>query len=266
MLALLEPIFQGAWRPYGATLTCASAMPPDALAVSRLLADEALLGEMLQRQAHRLGSGDLRVAASWWSNAYLEALLPPLAAAATLLHHGLPATANDMALSLDRQGSPAVFHITSLGLPLDGADAQQRYGALITDHLAPLFARLAALAGVPPKILWGNASRFLDNLLREAASLPGAAARVAADRSALLEQAHWADGSRQPLHARARTIRIVDGGGGDARVTLHRQCCLYYLLPTEGYCGRCPLDPRYRGLTAAAPGGQAAGRRQSPAR
>ncbi|MET0266315.1 MAG: siderophore-iron reductase FhuF [Duganella sp.] len=257
MLALLQPIFQGDWQPYGATLACATAVPADAQLVSTLLSDEALLASLIRRQAQRLDTADLRVAASWWSNTYLEALLPPLAAAATLLHHRLPAAAADMALSLDDLGQPQLFHITSLGAALPGADVQQRYHPLLAAHLAPLFGRLAALSGVPQKILWGNASRFLDNLLREAASLPGAADRVAADRQGLLEQPCWPDGSRQPLYARARTVHVQGGsdaaGAGGGCVTLHRQCCLYYLLPAEGYCGRCPLDPRYRSLKAAVP-------------
>lgn len=179
----------------------------------------------------------------------MEALLPPLVAAATLLHHRLPAAAGEMAVSLDGNGQPALFHVTSLGTPMPGADAQQRHGPLLEQHLAPLFARLSALAGVPQKILWGNASRLIDNLLREAAALP-AADRVVADRAALLEQVHWPDGSRQPLYARARTVRP---GPQRECVTLHRQCCLYYLLPGEGFCGRCPLDPIYRNLKAATP-------------
>ncbi|CDG82371.1 siderophore-iron reductase FhuF [Janthinobacterium agaricidamnosum] len=253
MIALLEPLFQGPWRPYGSTLSCGPPAP-HGLAVSRLLDEPGLLDRLLRGHARRLGTDDLRPAASSWSNAYLEALLPPVAAAATLLHHLFPATAADMALTLDQHGAPAAFHIATLGARQAGAGAHRRYHALLDGHLAPLFAQLRRRSGVPEKILWGNVARLLDNLLREAAALPGAAGAMAAsDSAALLDEPQRPDGSRNPLYTRPRRVLLARPGGQQC-VTLHRQCCLYYLLPGEGYCGRCPLDPQYRGLKAAAPG------------
>ncbi len=246
MIALLEPIFQGDWRPYGASLTCGPA-PAGALRVAQLLDDQALLDTLVRRHADNLGTDDMRPAASSWSNAYLEELLPPVAAAATILHHVFPASAADMALTLDEHGVVAAFHIANLGAALPGAEAHRRYQTLLAGHLAPLFARLSRRCRVPEKILWGNVARFLDNLFREAAALPGAAgARAAHDGAALLAQPQWPDGSRNPLYTRARTVLLPQApAGGEQHVTLHRQCCLYYLLPGEGYCGRCPLDPVY---------------------
>ena len=246
MIALLETIFQGDWRPYGDSLSCGTA-PDGAVAVTRLLADDTLLDTLVRRYAAHLDTDDMRPAASAWSNAYLEALLPPVAAAATLLGHVLPASAADMALTLDERGAPAAFYITGQGAALPGADAHQRYRALLNDHLAPLFARLARRCRVPEKILWGNVARFLDNLFREAGELSEAAGELAArDGAALLEQPQRPDGGRNPLYTRARTVQVpAVADGGERRVTLHRQCCLYYLLPGEGYCGRCPLDPAY---------------------
>ncbi|MBP1204385.1 ferric iron reductase protein FhuF [Duganella sp. 1411] len=242
---MLEPIFQGDWRPYGDTLSCGSA-PEGAVAVTRLIADDALLDMLVRRHAAHLDTDDMRPAASAWSNAYLEALLPPVAAAATLLGHVFPAAAADMALTLDEHGAAVAFHVAGEGAALPGADAHRRYHALLTEHLAPLFARLARRCRVPEKILWGNVARFLDNLFREAGELSEAAGKLAArDGAALLEQPLRPDGGRNPLYTRARTVLVPAEDGGERQVTLHRQCCLYYLLPGEGYCGRCPLDPAY---------------------
>lgn len=246
MIALLEPIFQGDWRPYGDSLSCGPA-PDGAVAVTRLLADDALLDMLVRRYAAHLDTDDMRPAASAWSNAYLEALLPPVAAAATLLGHVFPAAAADMALTLDEHGAPVAFHIASEGAALSGADAYRRYHALLIEHLTPLFAHLARRCRVPEKILWGNVARFLDNLFREAGELSEAAGKLAArDGAALLEQPQRPNGGRNPLYTRARTVLVpATQDGGERQVTLHRQCCLYYLLPGEGYCGRCPLDPAY---------------------
>lgn len=246
MIALLEPIFQGDWRPYGDSLSCGPA-PDGAVAVTRLLADDTLLDMLVRRYAAHLDTDDMRPAASAWSNAYLEALLPPVAAAATLLGHVLPASAADMALTLDERGAPVAFYITGQGAALPGANAHQRYHALLNGHLTPLFAHLAQRCRVPEKILWGNVARFLDNLFREAGELSKAAGELAArDGAALLEQPQLPEGGRNPLYTRARTVQLpATADGGERSVTLHRQCCLYYLLPGEDYCGRCPLDPVY---------------------
>ncbi|MEC5161368.1 MULTISPECIES: siderophore-iron reductase FhuF [unclassified Janthinobacterium] len=260
MIALLEPLFQGERRAYGESLSYAPRFPPDALPVSRLLADPTLLAQSVRRFADRLGTDDLRPAASAWSYSYLGALLPPLAAAATLLRHRFPADANDMAVSLDHHGGVARFHIRALGGA--GADTVECYDALLRGHLTPLFAQLGRQSGLAQKTLWGNLARLLDRFLAEAAQSAVAhgeadiAAAVAQDRAALLDAPAWA-GAVNPLHMRqGRAQGLSDDAASPGKpLLLHRQCCLYHLLPDQGYCGACPLDSgnaRVKGTTPAA--------------
>jgi ferric iron reductase protein FhuF len=246
MIPLLTPLFQGDWAPLGETLACAAQWPADAVPVSRLVDDPALLGEALRRHATHLGvtGGDLRAASSTWSLAYLWALLPPVSAAASVLQHRFPMRAEDVAVSLDASGTPARFHVLRDGDGMPGTPAVTRYGPLLAAHLGPLFQAIAAQTRLAPKILWGNAARYLDVVFDQALALTGHAAHVAADRQALLQQATWPDGRPNPLHAPQRTS--VDLAHGQAvPVTLHRQCCLSYLLPGQGYCGACPLSPEH---------------------
>jgi hypothetical protein len=62
-----------------------------------------------------------------------------------------------------------------------------------------------------------------------------------------------------PTRCRARSAKFAwrveageDTRGGEHgkgrahTVKLHRQCCLFHLLPREGYCGACPLSPAHR--------------------
>ncbi|MBB3120927.1 siderophore-iron reductase FhuF [Pseudoduganella violacea] len=249
MIPLLEPLFQGEMRSYGESLACAPQFPPSALAVARLLSEPELLTRQLRASAARLGQQDLRPVASNWSNRYLGALLPPLVAGATLLRHRFPANAKEMAVSLAPHGEVTGFHILALGESLPEADAEERYDALLRGHLAPLFAQLSRQSGLAQKILWGNAVRWLNFLFDAAQGLAAAhgeqhVAAVMADRAHLIDSALWA-GEENPLYMRRRRAPAKPGEKADADglIALHSQCCLYHLLPGQGYCGACPLDP-----------------------
>lgn len=257
MIGLLEPLFRGAWAPYGETLACAAQPPADALRVADLLCDPALLANALRRHAAHLGaSGDLRPVASVWSLHYLWALLPPVVAAASVLQHAFPVLPTQMSVTLNGAGEPTCFYIPDEGATCAGAGTASRFDGLLRGHLQPLFAALSRQARVAPKILWGNAARYLDSIFEQALRLAHDAPAIAQDREHLLNMPVWADGSNNPLHTRQREAMHIEEDGGASAITLHRQCCLYYLLPGEGYCHACPLAPQYaKGpkLRAAAP-------------
>lgn len=249
MIPLLQPLFPGALAEHGTGLQCAPAPPLDALNLAALLNDADTLGDVLLRQArHRSANpNDLRAVASAWTLHYLDRLLPPVVAAASVLQHALPVAAQDVWVRLDRHGTVQDFHIGTLGQPMPGTGTAERYGDLLWRHLDPLFSSIASLTRVAPKILWGNAARRLESILTQAVALAGPATPAAADRDALLHRPQWLQPSGLP---RSNPLfgpqRQVPRGAGAAPVTLHRQCCLYYLLPGESHCGACPLAPQHR--------------------
>lgn len=232
MIALLAPLFQGEWTAYGETLACAARWPAGAIPVARLTHDAALLRHTIVRYAAQLGvdGGDLRPAASAWSLAYLGALLPPAAAAASVLQHAFPLGAAHLALTQDALGAPARFHLLDEGSAMPGSPTHLRYDPLLRDHLAPLFDALGGQTRLPLKILWANAARKLDEVLLQALALTDGADRVAMDRKLLLHRPADADGRANPLYG-------LPG-------PLHRHCCLRYRLPDQGYCGACPHAAR----------------------
>ena len=247
MIPMLAPLFTGDWAEEGEALACADAWPVDAIPVSRLIDDAALLQDVLAQHARyrRVTGTDLRAAASAWSLSYLWTLLPAVVAAASILQHRFPVHADDMAVSFDKDGAATRFHIRHLGDALPGTSTQERYEPLLADHLDPLFAALRAQTRVASKILWGNAARYLESVLEHGLQRTGGAAHIAADHHALLQCAVNEEGSTNPLHGVRRRSSAVQGGVVTP-VRLHRQCCLYYLLPGEGYCGLCPLAPEHR--------------------
>ena len=251
MIPLLKPMFQGALAPLGERLQCAAAAPSDAVCIEDLLQPDALV-PLLHRQAafRRSTDSDLRAVASAWTLEYLGALLPPVVAAASVLQHTFPMAASQVWVRLDDHGNPCSFHIRDIGESRAGASAAERYAPLFWLHLQPLFTALSQLTRVTPKILWGNAARSLEPILDQALALTGGAAPIQQDRQHLLHSPDWPrDGDGRPctnpLHGRQRVIhRLHDGQ--HTPLKLHRQCCLYHLLPGEKHCGACPLAPHYR--------------------
>lgn len=244
MIPLLAPLFTGDLAPHAETLQCAPSTPPEAVPVSRLVHDPAVLRDALLRHAAHLGADprDLRPVASVWALDYLWALLPPVVAAASVLQHVFPVAAVDVAVTLDEDGEARCFHIRHLGAPMPGVPAERRYDALVMHHLAPLFAAVTASTGLPGKVLWANAARHLGFILDQAIALTDLAP-VRADRARLLDDPAGADGARNPLHAPRRCAGAI---------VLHAECCLAYRLPAENHCDACPLDPAHRASRTAA--------------
>ncbi|SHN31545.1 siderophore-iron reductase FhuF [Rhizobacter sp. OV335] len=241
MIPLLEPLFQGAWAPLGEALVCAAEPPADAVPVRRLIDEPALLEGLLRRHAHHRGvtGSDLRAAASSWCFAYLDALLPPVVAAGSVLRHVFPTAPHEMQVVMgDDDAVPRSFHIGHGGTARPGASCGERLAPLIDLHLAPLFAQLARCSRISSKILWGNLARRLDGLFEQGLALTGHAPHIALDRDTLLGLPLWHDGRPNPLLPRQRPHPEAS-----RTIPLHRQCCLFYLLPGEDYCSACPLLP-----------------------
>ena len=256
VIPILRPLFQGAWAPLGETLVCTSSPPDEAIPVATLLHEATLIDDCLQQHARHLGvtGADLRATASSWCFAYLDVLLPPMVAAASVLQHVFPAQPEAMTVRLGGGAVPLVFHIGHEGTAQPGTETAVRFGPLIDDHLAPLFAALTRQVRVAPKILWGNLARRLDGIFDQALQLTGGAPPIARDRDHLLHAPLWHDGRPNPMHRPQRSVIRIHS---DMPLTLHRQCCLFYLLPGQGYCSACPLAPQFqqarRKLSAAAP-------------
>jgi ferric iron reductase protein FhuF len=249
MIELLKPIFHGPLAPYGEGLICSATHPPSTVRLAELLGAPGTVDTMLSRQALHLGTADLRPVASAWMLKYTALLLPPVAAAATLLKHVFPVDAREVAIELDREGSPQGIFIPHPGRSATGQDTASRYAPLFDAHLAPLVTRLSEVSNLPAKILWGNVARRLDAILDQATTMTLAAdlmAEIETDRDYLLQQRTWPRGQGNPLFGRQQTVLKKRPDGRQTPILLHRQCCLHYLLPGENYCEACPLSLRFR--------------------
>lgn len=231
---------------YAEGLACALQPPPGALLIHDLVHDAGLLGDVLQRHALHLNvRDDLRAATSAWSLQYLSMLLPPVAAAASVLQHAFPVAAGEIALTLHDTGAPQRFYIGSAGLLLSDDTTMARYCPLVWDHLDPLFAALANLTRLSGKVLWSNAARCLEAIFEQLSAIAPGAPNVAADRNLLLRDPQGLGRRINPLYAPERRRLRLDQGEWRPR-QVHRHCCLTHRLPGRGACSGCPLSASRR--------------------
>jgi ferric iron reductase protein FhuF len=250
MIPLLAPLFQGDWAAFGAGLSCAPP-PAGAIRLDRLLHEPGRLDAVLRLHARHLGVDDLRPVSTGWLLDYCWMLLPPFAVAATMLHRRLPLAPQQAWLAIDLDGHPERLYLAHDGDAMPDTSTAERYGELLRSHLPPLVAALARHGRVAERLLWGNAARRLDAVFEQILIATGNAGHCAQDAHALLQQPRWADGLPNPLQG-PRRIFHQQVGGVATRVELHRECCLCYMLPQDGYCTACPLAPANRSVKQAA--------------
>ena len=249
MIEFLKPVFKGPLAAYGEGVACRATLPPGTVYLLEWLNSPSAVADLLCRRADLMRVADLRPVASAWMLTYTVLLLPPVVAAATLFGRVFPVAAREVAIELDSQGLPRTVIIPHLGSNAAGQHAAERYMPLIDAHLTPLITRLSEVSHLPAKILWGNVARRLDAILDQASAVSpaaGTAAQLEADRDYLLRQRIWRPGRRNPMFGRQLSVLQRFADGRQAHTRLHRQCCLYYLLPGKGYCAACPLSPQFQ--------------------
>lgn len=219
---MLDGAFPGQFAGLGRTLR----LPEQGAVPLSVLLRPAGLASVAARYAASFPGGERRAVLSFWSQHYLLALVPATVAAALVAQQDLPVALDGMAAVLSETGQPTALCLPHPGVPTAASCPAARLTPLLRLHLQPLACGLHA-AGLPPRVLWGNAAAVLAWTLG-AVSAP--AGRVAAVRHAL-ESACWADGRANPFHP------VLSRKGGPA---CRRVCCLRCRLPGVAECPDCP--------------------------
>ncbi|GAA3147148.1 (2Fe-2S)-binding protein [Planomonospora alba] len=198
-----------------------------------LLTAPAALEEMITGVAARLGTGQMRVAASVCFQGLAARLWSPALAAAAV---------HDLLIDLDPE---RVYWRAASGGPLPlcvprpagrrlGGHAPAGgplYDAVVAALLEPLIGTVRQVVRIAPGLLRGNAASALagaaDVLARRR---PAAAAATAALARDLLDR------------GLLRGTGEVTGPASGRLAFVRRSCCLYYRLPGGGMCGDCALS------------------------
>ena len=178
---------------------------------------------------------------SQWSMNYMSIVVPATLACLLTRQQAIDFWTDGSVLRLDA-GQPLALNFASGLPPLTEPDRGLYLSRWLHEHLAPLFATLAAAGGLAPKILWGNFVAIWDGAFDRFdpdLSRPGFA-----EVHRWLEQVSVNDG-RLKLRGLQRQ---VPSPAPDIcpRLPLRRHCCLHYQLHplVEGeplvLCESCP--------------------------
>lgn len=224
--------------------------------------DSVYLKEVIRERADKLGTTNLKVAASDWQLYYNRAVLPAVLLAMTLGGVGVEAdiTKSKLVLEenipysllLDNSTSIVLYpsrqhpQLTQLQLPQTKVETveelqQKVFKALFQNHLSPLFRALREATNIGQNILWGNAAYSCFSLytfLKEKSVQPEACRQ---DSAALLERAAnpAIAPAKNPLYQPVYSIELKQPGLPES-VQVRRTCCLFYELPGFGKCTNCP--------------------------
>ncbi|WP_455359006.1 (2Fe-2S)-binding protein [Streptomyces sp. SYSU K21746] len=229
--ATLEQV--AAIGPYFA-VTCGERPDPDGfLPLTELYADADALKAYVQAVGQRIGTDQMRVAASTLHLGTASRLWS-IALASVALTGGVPDLNPEQLW-----WRPALSGPIDLWLPapreLPGAAAAAVHGTVAVQNLRPLAEAVQRVSGVSPRILRGNAASALVGALRvlitRAPHVPQPVIPLVRD---LL--------GREPL-----TGAGAFDPGADGTITFRRRsCCLYYRVPGAGTCGDCILNHKER--------------------
>jgi ferric iron reductase protein FhuF len=118
---------------------------------------------------------------------------------------------------------------------------------LYGDQLAPIFALVAEVVPVTPRLLWSSAAEWAALISDDAEENLGAAAPpYVADRVALLDaEALPGVPGPNPLSGKIDWIPVPGGGGDPPSVQTRRHCCITFLLEDRvgQLCDNCPYPP-----------------------
>ena len=178
---------------------------------------------------------------SQWSMNYMSIVVPATLACLLTRQQAIDFWTDDSVLRLDA-GQPLALNFASGLPPLTESQRGLYLSCWLHEHLAPLFASLAAAGGLAPKILWGNFVAIWDGAFDRFD--PGLSRPGFAEVHRWLEQVSVNDG-RLKLRGLQRQ---VPSPAPDIcpRLPLRRHCCLHYQLHplVEGeplvLCESCP--------------------------
>ncbi|WP_344922935.1 ATP-binding cassette domain-containing protein [Streptosporangium oxazolinicum] len=203
-----------------------------------LLADPEPLRQRITDVAGRLGTCELRVAASILFQGLAARLWSPVIGAAVahdlLLDlnparvHWRAAPSGPLPLRAERPTGSQILDPARIAGPL--------HDNVLTELLEPLAQAVQEIVKIAPGLLWGNA----------ASALAGTVRTIARQRPELTARAIALGRELLTIGALQGSGDLVEPAPGQP-FFVRRSCCLYYRLPEGGKCGDCALiDPDTR--------------------
>lgn len=197
--------------------------------LARLYADPALLAGAAADVGRRMGTGDVRVAASTLQLG-LASRLWSVALGTAALAGRVPDLSPERLWWRAVTSGPLALWLVDPVAAVPGDPADTLHEVVVEGHLTPLAAEMRRVFRLSPQVLRGNAASALVGTLRVLhAQLPHPDFPPLPWARALLD--------REPLAGTGR----LSTRGGEVVAFRRRSCCLYYRVG-GGVCGDCVLD------------------------
>lgn len=226
--------------------------PPSAAPnLATLSSDGALLADLIDRCAQRLGTDRRDVAAGLLFHDLAWRALAPALSAVVVADVAPRLSADAVVVVLDEGAASTAVHFTSgFGHVGDGSPAQRR--ALLrtvrdeaVDTLGPVISAIRPLARRGQPSLWGEVADTIASAMQAVGDLVGRAEACRAAADDLL------DGSR-PIRGGANWVD-VEHAGLCCTWRVRNACCKAFALEQYDYCAGCPMlcgDEQRRGFEA----------------
>ncbi|WP_372084278.1 IucA/IucC family C-terminal-domain containing protein [Tistrella mobilis] len=147
MIAALQGCFTGSFTYLSGVLAADDPAVPTPTA-AELLARPDLTEILTRRCGPAAVPATRRAAASMWSQYYCGVVGVPVVAAAMLAGRRLPITPDTCRIACDPTGQPCGFRIAADHQLVPAGDPLEVIDSLISDHLLPVFDRLAEAGGL----------------------------------------------------------------------------------------------------------------------
>lgn len=231
----------------------------DVVKAADFLVSDRILSS-IQRVGREKGITDIAVTASLWSKFYVNALMPAILPAMTLLGIGLDASLENVSLVLkdDVPQAIALHRLDNAVIyPPRCGEAHSSHQPTVTslaalyafvftrlfEHLSWLSDRVNALTRLPHSVLWGNTGNICDFVYRELSQCSGQEANSRTDKTFIFDTPHrFTEIGCNPLYRTMIQVSADPSAGAPAKA-MRRICCLLFKMPGDsGYCGNCPLQ------------------------
>lgn len=227
--------------------------PRPSLRCDRLL-EPATLAAVLHRYALQHPDAPMRAVASIWSQGYFASLCLPLIFCALVQGRAVSAPLNQTEIVFDAEGRAVA--VRPMGAFHDNpAQFDTPLDPLMSEHLMPLVAAIAAEARVSARVLWGNAAHYIEWLIGWLDEQGRFSAELAAAAYRFLSRSHLPDGTTNPFkdaihyagHCAGNSTETAASKMPDLR--RRKVCCLRYAVDGVPNCGNlCPSPEVRRGL------------------
>ncbi|KAF7767609.1 ferric iron reductase protein FhuF [Pseudoalteromonas citrea] len=232
MLPILSPYFSGQFASYGQGVGLITNTHSHSLHTQ--MANGILLAD-IDNFAQQNKLTKPKSQASVWHMHYTLQILPSIIVAHSILQRSLPVSLKDVSW----QSAQQQLLLANQGQQHASPSPEDRYHALLFQHLTPLHKWLSEHYAISERVLWSNCAFRINQFFSAIMQVVGKTSSLKHDRNTLLVH-QTLQGRVNPLFN--KPLIITHSGQS---YPIRNQCCLLHEVPHRAYCSDCPKLPEH---------------------